>query len=161
MFTSSFWASDFADGLAYAASAYVSGGLLGKGLALGAEAANTTKIGAQMLKAFNAVGATGQRANLVTATMYNTISEAAAEAYQTQKELELIYQAQEYKPEEAKKKAAEGAAETFWWNTAALLFPNFVQNSFFHGNWNSKIDAVRKSVWANKGSANIKDLVPV
>jgi len=146
LLTSSFWTTDVFDGMAYATSAFVPGGLIGKAFQGASTLGKSTQIGAKTLKALNAAGLSSQRASLVTATAYNTITEAAAEAYQTQKELELVYSAQGKDPKEAKKLAADGAAETFWWNSAALLFPNFVQNSYFHGGWNSRVNAVKEHV---------------
>jgi hypothetical protein len=85
------------------------------------------------LKWLNGIGITGQRLNLVSATAYNTLAESSAEAYQTQKELELYYTNLGMAPEQAKLKASEAAAETFWWNAGALVLPNYIQNKFFHG----------------------------
>lgn len=132
--TTSFWASDFMDGLAFAASAYFPGGVIGRGVGALNKAFQSGKVGAQLLENLTKIGATAQRTNLVAATAYNTIAEASAEAYQTQKELESIYIEQGLDPEEAKAKAAKQAKEVFGANLAILAVPNFIQNQFFHGN---------------------------
>jgi len=108
-------------------------------------------VGAKLLADLTKIGVTQQRVNLLLATGYNTIAEASAEAYQTQKELESIYLEQGLAPDEAKQKAAEGARETFGANLAVLAIPNFVQNQFFHGNWNTKVSNIRDQVIKNKG----------
>lgn len=151
--TSSFWTSDFFDGLAYLASAYAPGGLIGKGIQAGSKAIKATETGAKMAKGLAKVGLNSQRGSLVAATAYNTITEATAEAYQTQKEIETLLVSQGVDAKTAKLKAGQAAAETFWWNSAALLLPNYVQNSFFHGGWDDKIGEARKLVWGNKEKA--------
>ena len=153
MGTSTFWTTDFFDGLAFAASAYVPGKLIGaatKGVAGGL---NSTKAGASLLKSMRGVGMSAHKTDLVAATAYNTIAEAAVEAYQTKEEIQAIYQAQGLSEDIAKEKASEAAADTFWWNVGVLAVPNYIQNSFFHGGWANRKKAVREHVAANKGSA--------
>lgn len=133
MLTTGFWADDAFDGIAYAASAVVPGLGVSK-LASGASSAlKSADLGKKIVSGLSSVGLNTQRATLIGSTAFNTISEASAEAYQTQKELEAIYQEKGLSREEAKRKAAEGARETFWANTAVLAIPNFIQSSFFHG----------------------------
>lgn len=225
MLTTSFWATDAMDGLAFAASAYLPGAAIGKGLTALKSATSGAKMfnglkgiigeiddslvsaartfgdlpggmparkfadaGVQALDdALNtwiarptAQAALGLRealitpiqaitkavasiqphqANLVLSTAYNTVAEAAAEAYQTQKELQSIYEGQGYSPEEAKLKSAKAAREVFGANAAILAIPNFIQNSFFHGSWGSKVSSVRKAAIESEGSANAQQFL--
>lgn len=159
MGTSTFWTTDFFDAVAYAASAYAPGKLLGgvsKLLSGVPKAVNSTEFGASLLKSLNKYGITAHNTNMALATAWNTVAEAGVEAYQTQKDLELIYQADlGLSPEEAKKKAADNAAQTFWWNAGVLLVPNYIQNKFFHGmDANERAKLVREQVWKNKGVAD-------
>lgn len=153
MGTSTFWTTDFFDGLAFAASAYAPGGLLGKLIPAGSSAIKSTELGARMLKAFNKVGATSHNANLTLSTMYNTVAEAAVEASQTQQEIQAIYESQGMDKNKAKELASRAAGETFWWNSAVLLVPNFIQNKFFHSDNAGRRSSIHDHIWNNKGSA--------
>jgi hypothetical protein len=153
MATTSFWANEGFDAFAYAASAYVPGAIIGKTLAAAGTAIKATQIGGNIARGLRAVGIAGEvgqgthRANILLSTAYNTISESAAEAYQTQKELEAIYQEQGKTADEAKKLASEGAARVYRANLIALAGPDLVQNMLFHGSWNSLQKGVREAVW--------------
>ena len=165
MMTTSFWTDDVFDGLAYVASAAVPGrmiggaaSLFGKGAqAAGAagEVANAATSTSRLVKGLRAIGfegLTAKQGTLVGATIYNTIAESGAEAYQTQKELQQFYMSEGKNPEEAKKLAGEHAAEVFGVNMLALLIPNYLQNTFFHGSWADKQLGVRNWMFKNKGT---------
>lgn len=161
MATTSFWANDMFDGLAYLASAWVPStgvsalvGAAGRSLSA---ANSTTKI----IKGLKAIGMNTNRASMLGTTVYNTISESGAEAYQTQKEVEQALFDQGMEPAEAKRLAAEAAAGTFRWNAAALAIPNLVQASWFHGGWSDKIAKVRKAVAEGKGIASGEVISPL
>lgn len=153
MATTSFWASDAMDGIAYAASAYVPGFGIGKLGNLAGKALSSSKVGARVLEGLNAIGVNANRANLVASTAYNTVSEAAVEALQTRQELEAIYQTQGLNSQKARLKAAEAAKETFWMNVGILAVPNFIQNKLFHGKWNDKTRQVIDEAVKAKGAA--------
>jgi len=164
MATTSFWANDAFDGIAYAASAFVPGAIIGK-VAQGASGAlKATRVGKSIYDGLKYVGYAGEegalahKANLVLSTAYNTVSESAAEAFQTQKELEAIYGGMGLDPKDAKTKAGEAAARVFNSNLAALVAPNIIQNMFFHGGWNKLNDEVRAQVWKDGTTENIKKL---
>ena len=166
LMTTSFWATDGFDGLAFAASAYVPGGFMGKLGSAGAKVVQSGKLSETTLKGLQAIGITAenvgtvaQNANLLLATAYNTVAESAAEAHQTQKEVEAIYLAKGFSPEIAKQKAAEAARETFGANAAVLAVPNLIQNMMFHGSWGSKVAGVRKAAIESKGNATTQGLI--
>lgn len=156
--TTSFWANDAFDGFAYAASAAVPGLIFGKAIQGTSALVRSTDLGKRVLGGLNKIGANSHRANLTISTAYNTISESAAEAYQTQKELEAIYEDQGFDPQHAKLKAAEAAARVFRGNMAALAIPNLIQNTMFHGGWNSIQKATKQAIWASKNADEIKYL---
>ncbi len=145
--TTSFWANDAFDGFAYALSAFVPGTVIGKALGAGSKLLKASDAGKKIIGGLNKIGVNSQRANLALSTAYNTITEASAEAFQTQKELEAIYEEKGFTPEQAKIKAAEGAARVFNVNLAALAVPNLVQNSLFHGGWDASKKGVQESIW--------------
>jgi len=154
------------DGLAFAASAYVPGGFLGKVGSAASKVVQSGKLSQATLKGLQAIGINAknvetiaQNANLLTATAYNTVAEAAAEAFQTQKEVEAIYLAKGLDPVLAKQKAAEAARETFGANSAVLAIPNLIQNMMFHGSWGSKVAGVRAAAIESKGAATAQGLV--
>lgn len=216
MATTSFWATDFMDGVAFAVSAAAPGAVIGKATSavnkglqalktsnaiktLGAideslvsaartfgkleggmpvaklsdaglqaiddallkyvarptaKAALGLREGAKgILNGLRKVGLNAHQANLVLSTAYNTVSEASVEAYQTQQEIEKLLVDQGLSRDEAHQRASAAAARTFRANLAVLAVPNFVQNSFFHGGWNSIQRSVREGVWANGGKA--------
>jgi hypothetical protein len=107
--------------------------LIGKGISLASKGLKSAEIGAKTLKGLNAIGLNSQRLTIANATAFNTVAESAAEAYGVQKEIQMYYESMGYDEKEAKKLAGEAAARTFWWNSAALVLPNFVQSNFFHG----------------------------
>lgn len=151
MLTTGFWADDAFDGIAYAASAFVPGSLIGKGVAVTADALKAADVGRKVVSGLGKVGLNSNRANLIAATAYNTVSEASAEAYQTQQEMLALYKEQGMDDKTAKERAAKAAAQTFWANTAVLAVPNFIQSSFFHGPWDSVSKEVRKNILENEG----------
>lgn len=164
--TTSFWSTDGMDGIAFAASAYAPGGLFSKLGAGAAKAIESGRLGEKVLKGLNTVGLTtknagevAHNASLLLATSYNTVSEAAAEAYQTQKEIETIYLSKGVDPKVAKQKAAEAARTTFGANLAILAIPNYIQNAMFHGAWGSKVAGVRKAAIESNGAASAQGLV--
>ena len=159
MATSSFWASDAMDAIAFAASAYFPGTIISKGLGALGKIAESGEIGSSMFKYLNRIGVTQNRANLLLSTAYNTVAEAAAEAYQTQNELEAIYLQQGYNPKEAKEKASHNAKEVFTSNLGILAVPNFIQNQFFHGSWGDKMKLARKAAIESKGAASAGDFL--
>lgn len=141
--TTSFWATDAFDGLAFLASAYVPGGVASR---LGS--ASKALQGSRFLAARkfgSALKQTGQAAGINTqlaaSTLYNTISEAGFEANEVNKTIREQYaQRAGYRsfeefeaadPERAavaRDKAGSAAGRTFMWNSAALLAPNFLQS---------------------------------
>ncbi len=146
MATTSFWANDFFDGVAHAVSAFVPGAGIGKVAGGVSAAAKFTAISAKLLNGLKNIGLNTQKATLLGSTVYNTISESAVEAYQTQNEIEQILIGKGMSKEEAKVKAAEAASRTFRSNLATLAIPNFVQNIMFHGGWNNVQKFVRDAV---------------
>lgn len=79
------------------------------------------------------------------------MAESSVEAYQTQKDLEALYESQGIEPEVAKQKAAVAAARTFRANIGILAVPNLVENVLFHGGIGDLTKKVRGSLWANEG----------
>lgn len=155
MATTSFWANDGFDGIAFALSAAIPGIGIGKGLNAAGSAlqASNNIISKGLVKGLRAVGMNSQRANLLVSTAYNTLSESAVEAYQTQHEIEELLISQGTNPQEAKQKAAAAAARTFRANMGVLAVPNFIENTLFHGGWDSIQKATRKGIWENGGKA--------
>lgn len=148
MFTTSFWATDGFDGLAFLASAYVPGAAIGKlgkistalrGMEKSKRALNFAK---QLEKVTDF---TGVDSKLAVSTLYNTVSEAGFEAAEVNAVMreEFAKQMGFASYEEAQKdpeadaiirdKAGASAARTFAWNSAALLAPNFFQSKWLHG----------------------------
>lgn len=159
MLTTSFWATDVMDGLAFAASAYFPGSVIGKGLSAAGKVIESGELGANFLSKLAKIGATQHNAGLVLSTAYNTVAESAAEAYQTQKELETIYLQQGLSQSEAKQKAAEAAREVFGANVGILAVPNFIQNQFFHGSWGAKVKAVKDASIKAGGKATAQEFL--
>lgn len=93
----------------------------------------STKIGSRLVEGLKKIGLDSQRTTLLGSTVYNTISESAVEAYQTQQEIQQLLLAKGMNPEEAKLKASEAASRTFRSNLAVLAVPNFIQSTMFHG----------------------------
>jgi hypothetical protein len=148
MFTTSFWATDGFDGLAFLASAYVPGAAIGKlgkittalrSLEKSKRALNFAK----KLETFTDF--TGIDSKLAVSTLYNTVSEAGFEAaevnavmreeFARQMGFDSYEQAKEDPEADAiiRDKAGASAARTFAWNSAALLAPNFFQSKWLHG----------------------------
>lgn len=151
MLTTGFWADDAFDGIAYAASAFVPGSLIGKGIVGTSKALKSADVGKKIVEGLSKVGLNSNKANLIASTAYNTVSEAAAEAYQTQQEMLALYKEQGIDEDTAKTKSATAAAQTFWANTAVLAVPNFIQSSFFHGPWNDVSKEIRQNILENEG----------
>ena len=149
--TTSFWANDFFDGVAYAASAYVPGSLIGKGLGAAGKALSASKAAQALGLSLEGIDKGAKVTNLALSTAYNTIAEASVEAYQTQHEIEAILIDKGVDPTTAKQKAAEAAARTFRANTAVLAVPNLIENMFFHGGIDKAQKAVRSSIQSNLG----------
>jgi hypothetical protein len=85
-------------------------------------------------------------------TTYNTITEAAIEGRDTYKKVLADGLEAGLDTEVAKKNALDAADNTFWWNTAALILPNYIQTKAFFGKtglFNGVFDdikSVRKAV---------------
>jgi hypothetical protein len=122
--TTSFWADDGFDGVAYLASALAPGMVIGRaGSILGAASKlkATKAIADTLIKTGSKLGI-GQTAALTG--LYNTVSEAGVEARETQKLIEQelamakgygdISEASAKEQEEIKLAAAERASQTFW-----------------------------------------------
>ena len=147
MWTYKFWFDEVVDGLAFFTSAYLgSAGIsaISKGLR------TYSKIGRELTKLTNAkrtgdltkagvdrlsnISSIIQEADLLTMSAYNTISEAAFEAKDTQNQvkeaLDWRVKAGIITEEEAKEKAAQAGLESFWHNTIILMPSNYVTNSF-------------------------------
>lgn len=150
MATTSFWANDLFDGLAYAASAFVPGSLIGKGLGLGAKALSTSQMAKSLGWSIKGIETGAKTTNLALSTAYNTIAEASVEAYQTKKEIESLLLEQGHTEEYAKQKAGEAAARTFRANATVLSIPNLVQNVLFHGGLNKSQKAIREAIRGGK-----------
>jgi len=167
--TTSFWATDGFDGLAFLASAYLPGGLFSKvgsvsKWLMGVERLGLTGKAARglgkTLKGIKEATGISTKASLITA--WNTFTEAGFEANDTNKMLrEQLAQQKGYAsfsevPEEEqdviRDQAAQGAARTFMWNTGALLVPNFLQTKWLFGdkaiNPDDIIDGIRKGKMA-------------
>jgi len=148
MMTADYWTEDFADGVEFLVSAWA-GGFITKPLQVGSGLLKGTAFGRKIVEAqtYLASGAKtagkfatagksvmSQWDNIVV-TAYNTIGEAGIEARDTYKTLMGQYEAGEWgkglTPEEAKKAAGGRAAETFGFNTAVLVAPNFIQSKWF------------------------------
>lgn len=72
----------------------------------------------------------GANTGTVTTAVYNTIAEAGMEASEIRKQ---IYEEARHKGqthEQATQTAAEAAKRTFWYNTLALMGPNFLQTKW-------------------------------
>lgn len=151
MGTSSFWANDFFDGLAFAASSYVPGGLIGKATSAGAKALSTTQLAKSLGMTIKGLEKGAHVTNLALSTAYNTLAEASVEAYQTQKDIEAQLISQGVDANIAKQKAGEAAARVFRANSAILAVPNLIENTLFHGGFGDLGKKVRKSVWDNNG----------
>lgn len=155
MATTSFWANDLFDGLAYAASAFVPGALIGKGLGLGAKALSTSQMAKSLGWSIKGIDTGAKATNLALSTAYNTIAEASVEAYQTKQEIERLLLDQGHTEEYAKQKAGEAAARTFRANTVVLSAPNLVQNILFHGGLGKSQKAIREAIRDGKALDDI------
>lgn len=101
--------------------------------------------------------------------MYNTASEAGFEAFEVNNNVrELLaqqygYDSYEQAPYKVQKeialKAGEHAARTYWWNTAALAGPNFIQSKWFFGSPKSIKDEVRSLVRSEGNKASLNSTV--
>ncbi len=92
-------------------------------------------------------------------TTYNTLTEAAIEGRDTYKRVYQDSLDQGLEELDAKKAAKDAADNTFWWNTAALILPNYIQTKAFFGKTGlftgvfDDIKSVRKAVAAGTLSA--------
>lgn len=161
MGTAEFWADDLFDGVAFLASAYVPGAIIGKvGKGVSALTAGT-KFGNWMAK----TGA-GTHAMYAATTIYNTASEAGFEAKEVYDRIleELKHkQGDAYNEDEAKKTAGEAAARVFRANSLALLASNYVQTRMMFGNnFSTTSRKLREAAHSNKdlGKA-VKDFVSI
>lgn len=87
--------------------------------------------------------ATGVSTSALLTTVYNTVTEAGFEAHDVntmlrqqlaqQKGFSSFEDAPEDVQDVIRDQAAQGAARTFQWNTAALLVPNFLQTKWLFG----------------------------
>lgn len=114
--------------------------------------------------------ATGLSTKAALITAWNTATEAGFEAHDTNKMLrEQLAQQKGYasfaevpveEQESIRDQAAQGAARTYMWNTAALLVPNFLQTKWLFGDKAIKpddiIDKVRKGKLAKDLPAKSK-----
>jgi hypothetical protein len=154
--TTSFWADDGFDGIAYLGSAIVPGVVIGRaGSILGA--ASKIKAAKGITDTLSKAGKSlGINQTAALTGLYNTVSEAGVEARETQKLIEQelamakgygdISEASAKEQEEIKLAAAERASQTFWWNTVALTAPNIFQSKLFFKGATDGLDDIRKSV---------------
>lgn len=156
-FTTSFWFDDGFDGLAFLGSALMPGAIfskMGSATSLIGKAGNVGKnIANGLTKAGEALGLS--QTTLLT-TLYNTAAESGIEAYETNKQIlqELAKQrgyddfslASAKEQEEMKLVAAERAAQTYWWNMAALIAPNMMQSKLFFGSAADGADEIRRGI---------------
>jgi len=149
MGTAGFWADDVFDGVAYALSAF-------------APAAGIGKLGSA-LKLAGSGSKFLQAAPLYATTAYNAISEAGAEANDTNKSLRSnlvgkINPATErpFTEEEIRQVAGDKAAETFAANAALLVIPNYIQSKFFLGAPAKTANKLKRSVL--RGEVGIDDI---
>lgn len=141
MGTATFWATDFADGLAFLGSAYVPGMAIG---GLGKTFSGASKL--KMLQGLKNAGLTTQNVTVGASTIYNTISEAGVEAYHVNKDLRQQLIQAGVPEEEARMRAGEAAAETFGLNIATLWAPNVLQAKWFHGPINNRHNLLKQAV---------------
>lgn len=161
--TTSFWATDGFDGIAFLASAYV------PGLALGKVGSLSKVLAASRMKGIAKFGeklasfkdATGASTKLMGSTFYNTVSEAGFEAAESNNVLREEYARQmgyesfedsKKNPEDnaiIRDKAGAGAARTYWWNVGALLAPNAFQSKWMHGNKTSMARELKRKFRAD------------
>lgn len=116
MTTAKFWADDAFDGIAFMVSAMAPGGAVGS-----------------MGKAVNLSSKAMKWAQVGVGSVYNTVTEAGFEAHGVYKSVKQALLGQ-YDEEEASKRAAVAARNTFLANAAVLMAPNVIQSKFFHGN---------------------------
>lgn len=158
IWTDKFWYDDAFDGFAFAAAAFVPGlaatklaGLSSVDKALNAVRASSfmQEVGASSLGKFIAESSKKIGMNGMTGamTVYNTISEAGFEAYETQKSVYDQYIKNGYDPDTAKKYAADAAKRTFTANSLGLLIPNFIQSKWFFGKGSGDLrSSIKKSL---------------
>lgn len=123
----SFWMDEGVDGAAFMASMMVPGLAISKGLKIGTKVARILNKGAKVAGAID----TG------TIAVVNTIGEAAIEAKGTQNRINQQLQQRVTQgtmtQEEADKRAADGARDTFFANSLILLGPNLIQSRWLLG----------------------------
>lgn len=147
MWTADYWTEDVADAVEFLASAW-GGGLITKPLQVGGKLMQSTGFGRKLVEASKLLPL-GKEASLaqkagraamtnwdnIVVTAYNTIGEASIESRETYKNLMHQYEAGEWgqglSVGEAKRQASGRALETFGFNTAVLVGPNFLQSKWF------------------------------
>lgn len=152
MSSSKFWFDDLFDGIAFATSAYIPGGAVGKISKLigtAGKALGTTAKGAKMISAANQLKA----ANPFIMTAYNTVSEAGFEARDSQKHVFEKLIADGVDEKIARERAAIAAANTFYANAAVLLGPNFIQSKFMLGGFKKNVDGLKSLITSNAKTA--------
>lgn len=134
--TPEFWASDFVDGLAFAASSFVGGGAVAKGLNAGENAARLLNVGSKAQKAAQAAGTLGlpnvQRfikgVDFTTSVMANTAMEAMFEAKDVRDAILADSNlSMKMTPEELEQTAAEKARDVFYLNMLFLAPSNMFE----------------------------------
>lgn len=150
MGTVSFWADDFADGAAFALSALIPGGVIGK-VGAGTKIVNAlgkySKMTQAMTKLNKLVGLGKYSPKALQVgfdrtlyTVYSSVSEAAFEAASVKKEIMNTYRGtinpdtgKVYSEQELKEMAATGAANTFKGNMALLMLSNRLEAGLMFG----------------------------
>lgn len=148
------------DGIEFLASAYLPGSALSKVGSL-TKLTNVGKMknlsnALKSTKAFVGAKETSNLTGLVLGTMYNTTSEAMIEGKGVYDEIkkDLRHRFPTMSEEEIELKASKGARNTFAYNMAALIVPNFLQNKWMHGK--SSFEDLRRL--SNLGKVTDKEL---
>ena len=135
-FTPEFWATDFVDGLAFAASSFIAGGAVTKGLNAGTNAAKLLRVGSKAQKAAQAAESLAlpnvQRfikgVDFTTSVMANTAMEAMFEAKDVRDAILADSNlTSKMTPEQIEQTAAEKARDVFFLNMLFLAPSNMFE----------------------------------
>ena len=148
------------DGLEFLASAYLPGAAISKvGSVSKLSAIGKMKNLSKILKGTKAALGAAETENftgVALSSLYNTTSEAMIEGAGVYKDIkaDLKQRFPQMSDQEIEEKASKGARNTFAYNMAALMIPNFLENKWMHGK--SSFDQLRKL--SELGKINKKEL---